>query len=62
MMRYFAKPNEWYDPFFEVELVDDYRPDNWNAGLFRGLRNGKVDEEICPFEEFEAVDELTGSS
>ena len=57
MMRYFSKPDEWYDVSYEVELIDDYRPDGLGAGLFRGLKNGQVDEEVCSFDEFVAIDE-----
>jgi len=43
---------EWFDKGTEAELVDDYRP-KMGAGLFRGIRNGKPDEEVCTFDEFE---------
>lgn len=44
-------PDTWFDEGTEVELVDDYRPD-LASGLFRGLRHGQRDEEICRFDEF----------
>ncbi len=51
---YIAKPNEWFDEGTVVELVDDYRPGlGGNCGLFRGIRNGTMDEEVCTFDEFE---------
>lgn len=53
---YITRPDEWFDTGTEVELVDDYRPDGLNCGLFRGYRNGKLDEEICPFDEFNIVE------
>ena len=47
-----AKQGTWFDAGTVVELVDDYRP-QMNAGLFRGLKDGKMDEEVCSWEEFE---------
>lgn len=49
----------WFDKGTEVELIDDYRKDGPELGLFRGLRNGKLDEEICPFDEF-AIEDSDG--
>jgi len=56
-MRYIARPNTWYDAGTVVELIDDYRP-QWKCefSLFRGLRNGRKDEEICCFDEFDIVE------
>lgn len=61
-MRYKAKPDTWFDEGTTVKLVDDYRDGRRDtpfgeAGLFRGYKDGKLDEEICPFDEFEIVDE-----
>ncbi len=59
-MIYKAKPNTWFDENSEAELIEDYRADKLNplnCGLFCGYRNGKLDEEICLFEEFEIVKE-----
>lgn len=63
MLKYIAKehpePNDgpgevWYDAGTEVELIDDYRLEDtpMDCGLFRGLRDGKTDEEVCSFDEF----------
>jgi hypothetical protein len=54
-MRYISK-GEWFDKGTEVTLIDDYRKDNLNSGLFYGIKYGKRDEEICSFEEFEIED------
>lgn len=51
-MRYIARPGTWFDEGTEVELIDDYREDGLDAGLFRGEHLGKLDEEICSFNEF----------
>lgn len=51
---------EWFDLGTEAVLLNDYRPatkGKLNSGLFRGYRNGLVDEEVCTFDEFEAVTE-----
>ena len=54
-MKYIPKPDTWFDGSVEVDLVDDYRPDI-NSGLFCGLHNGKLDEEVCSFDEFIEID------
>ena len=51
---YVAKNNEWFDAGTIVALIDDYRPD-MKSGLFIGMKNGSLDEEICPFDEFDPV-------
>ncbi len=62
-MKYISKPGEWFDEGTEVKLIDDYRTGNpgdkhyWNAGLFEGIHEGKLDQEICPFDEFEVIEE-----
>ena len=69
-MKYIAKENTWFKAGMEVELIDDYRP-YMDAGLFRGIRvtenplaeggypQGieREDEEICGFDEFDAIEE-----
>lgn len=64
MVRYIAKPDEWFDSGTEVKLIDDYRTSDamiyhksLNAGLFEGLRNGVLDQEVCDFDEFEVLEE-----
>ncbi len=51
-MKYVAKPDTWFDTGMKVKLIDDYRP-VVNIGLFRGYHHGKLDEELCSFDEFE---------
>lgn len=53
---YRAKPDTWFDEGTLVRLIDDCRPQA-NLGIFCGLRQGKLDEEYCPFSEFEEVPE-----
>ena len=57
-ITYISKPDEWFDAGTIATLIDDYRTEGLNSGLFSGLRNGELDEEICPFDEFDIVDEL----
>jgi len=62
-MIYKAKPDTWFDAGTTVELIDDYRDSKpgkpfGKCGLFRGYKDGKLDEEICPFDEFEIVEEI----
>lgn len=59
--KYVSK-GEWFDAGTEVELIDDYRLDAGRpmpCGLFRGLRNGTIDEEMCGFDEFEIIAPVT---
>lgn len=61
-MIYKAKPDTWFDEGTTVELIDDYRDGRTDtpfgtSGLFRGYKNGNLDEEICFFEEFEIIKE-----
>lgn len=58
-MRYFSL-GEWFDKGTEALLIDDYRPDVIPSGLFKGVRNGKFDEEVCGFDEFDSIHELAG--
>jgi hypothetical protein len=59
---YRAKPNTWFDEGTLVSLIDDYsdtqaicgkhnKACGW--GLFEGIKDGKLDEEVCSFCEFE---------
>ncbi len=62
-MKYIAKADTWFDEGTEaipiIDFVDAY--DDWEMtklnpfSLFRGIRNGEVDEEICTIDEFEAM-------
>lgn len=59
-VKYISR-GEWFDLGTEAALLDDYRKDKiapWNGGLFEGYRNGKPDQEVCTFDEFDIVDEL----
>jgi len=52
-MNYIAKPDTWFDEGTPCTLLIDIF--NIDAGLFKGLRNGEEDEEICPYDEFEIL-------
>jgi len=64
-IKYIAKPDEWFDVGTEVQLIDDYRASSamyfggpeMNAGLFEGLKDGKIDQEVCSFDEFDIIEE-----
>jgi hypothetical protein len=53
----YISKGEWFDEGTRVQLIDDYRKSEppYDAGLFRGYRNGKIDEEVCTFDEFTTV-------
>lgn len=48
-VRYTALPYTWFDEGEEVKLIDIIRP---GVGLFEGIKNGELDQEVCPFEDF----------
>ena len=52
-IKYISK-GEWFDKGTEAKLISKYRS-GW--GLFEGIRDGKEDEEICTFDEFDMVEE-----
>lgn len=64
-MKYIAKKNTWFDegteavPISEfIEAYDDINMTKRNDfALFRGTRNGNPDEETCPLDEFEIINE-----
>jgi hypothetical protein len=53
---YVAKLDTWFDKGTGATLVDDYRLVGLNTGLFRGIRDGQIDEEVCQFDEFDEVE------
>ena len=50
---YIARSVSPFDPGTEAELLEDYRSDGAQAGLFLGWRNGKLIEIYCQFNEFD---------
>ena len=58
-MKYIAKKDEWFDEGTEATLIDDYRLSTsapFDSGLFLGIHNGKPDEEVCSFDEFDIAE------
>lgn len=58
-MKYISK-GDWFDKGTEVKLIDDYRTDPKHPadfGLFEGMREGRLDQETCPFDEFDEIEE-----
>ena len=53
-MKYISD-GTWFDKGTEAELLGALAefPDGDKSGLFKGLRNGEWDEELCLFSEFE---------
>lgn len=48
-MELIAKPNTWFDSGTIVDIIEDLG----ELGYFcEGLHNGKIDQEICPKDEF----------
>ncbi len=54
-MKYYLSGGWWFDEDTYARLIDDYRPD-MDSGLFIGFHEGKIDEEICSFDEFDEVE------
>jgi len=52
---YYISKGEWFKEGIVALCLDDYRPDI-NSGLFRGFKDGRQDEEVCTFDEFERYD------
>jgi hypothetical protein len=68
--KFIAKLNTWFDEGTEARLEDDYtnglEKSRWQCscggnhltcgmGLFSGLKNDKLDEEVCTFCEFDII-------
>ncbi len=49
-MKKYISDGTWFDKGTECELLIDFE---YGAGLYRGLRDGHMDEEACANEEFE---------
>lgn len=50
---FYAKNNRPFDKGCELELLEDYRKDGSQSGLFLGYKNGKLLEILCEFKEVE---------
>jgi hypothetical protein len=56
-VKYISRHDEWFDEGTEVKLIDDYRGHRGlNSGLFEGLRDGRLDQEVCCFDEFDVIE------
>lgn len=55
-MKRYISDGTWFDKGTEATLIDDYRP-QMPSGLFSGLKDGKPDEEICGFDEFQEIED-----
>lgn len=53
-MKLIAKSDTWFDKGTEVELLQEITS---LSGLFLGTRNGKPDEEVCRYDEFEEIED-----
>jgi hypothetical protein len=68
--RFFSN-GVWFDKGTEAFLIEGTDYDCFikrdgkmipsKSGLFRGIRNGHEDEEVCGFEEFEIVEGEVGA-
>lgn len=57
-MKFIAKKDTWFDEGTSAKLLTDCSGGTFKGhGVFEGFRNGKKDEELCDFDEFEIVEE-----
>lgn len=54
-MKYISR-GDWFDKGTEAKLLIDLRP-KMDVGVFEGIKDGKEDEETCPFDEFDIIEE-----
>lgn len=68
MMKYIAKPDTWFDDGTEAKLIeylytsskqwiDGEEYPGCDCGLFEGICEGKIDQEICGYDEFEIIED-----
>lgn len=51
-IKYIAKKDTWFDEGTEAELICECGP---YQAVFKGFKDGKLDEELCSFEEFDII-------
>lgn len=56
-MIHYISDGTWFDEGTEATLIDDYRMEGLNSGLFVGALLGNIDEEVCGFDEFVIVED-----
>ncbi len=57
-IKYIAKDNSPFDSGTELTLLDDYRFDHLEAGLFEGKQKGNIIKQYCSFSQIDVVKEL----
>jgi hypothetical protein len=55
MTKKYISNGEWFDKGTEAELLF-LTHDDGTVGLFRGIKDGHIDEEQCFLEEFEITE------
>ena len=60
MRKKYISKGEWFDIGTEASLIDSYDVDEFtpinNTGLFQGYREGRLDQEVCGFDEFDITE------
>lgn len=63
MVKYISR-GEWFDKGTVAKLIVQYlfkdgpnKNSSVDVGIFEGIRNGKLDEEGCHFDEFDIIDD-----
>jgi hypothetical protein len=54
MTKKYISKGEWFEKGTEAKLLVPIEDD---AGLFRGIKDGSIDEEQCMLDEFEIIED-----
>jgi hypothetical protein len=57
-VRYVAREGSWFDAGTEALLICEVVPGQ--SALFRGVRHGRPDDEVCGLDEFEKLVDASG--
>lgn len=56
--KFIAKKDTWYDEGTEAKLLFVMTNVQPYGGLFSGIKDGRLDEEGCSFDEFEILENI----
>jgi len=54
MIKYISKEEGWYDTGTESTLLFEITD---GLGMFKGIKDGELDEEPCSYDEFEIIED-----
>lgn len=57
-MKKYISDGTWFDKGTEAKIIGEpYGDEHMVSGLFEGIRNGDIDQEVCLLEEFEIIED-----